>query len=96
MKKKERELFEKREAFYYLIEDNELALIELYTKLKMQINLPCLVGNFEGVTGDSNLSRFIDYLYEELHKKSLIEMEIHRERSNRSYLRSRCKMLWQI
>lgn len=89
------EIFRSREAIQYLIEDNELAIIELNSKLSIHFKLINCLLNTQGLEVDVEPSILIEYIYENQRHKSLLEMEIIREKSNRSYLQSKAAELWQ-
>jgi len=95
MDKKSKKLFEQREAIQYLVEDSKLAYIELDVELRRHQRYFSFSESFEGIQSDSEAPLVFAYVYEELHKKHLVEMELIRERTNLNYLMSKARMLWQ-
>jgi hypothetical protein len=95
MNKKRQKLFEKREAVQYLIEDNEIACIELNMKLRKFEKYLRFGENYAGIRSNFEPSLIFSYMYAELYKRHLVEMEFIRERTNRNYLMSLARKLWQ-
>lgn len=95
MNKKSKKLFEQREAVQYLVEDSQLACIELDMKLRRYQKFFSLPEDFAGIRSEANPSLVFAYICEELHKKHLVEMEYMRERTNLNYFMQKAKVLWQ-
>ena len=89
------ESFEQLEAVQYLIEDSELALIELGVKLRDHQGYYSISRDYAGIQSDNvEPSRIFAYVSEQMYTNHLVAMEYVRVKTNLIYLVSKANTLW--
>ena len=80
--------FEEQEALHFLLEDNELALIELKTELNQKDKESRIARLFSPMDDDNLTFVFQELFFNSLQQRALLEMEFLREINNNTFLRS--------
>lgn len=94
MNKKQRELFEKREALQFLFEHGELRCLELRVKLKKYARFLNITGNYQGIRSEKDASVLLDHLFSLFYKQHIAQIEYVQEKTNLSCLKFKVRELW--